>query len=131
MNDAPAPEPATTDLPLQAQLMGSLALVFILSAIAGLIGCYLFWVLGVAPFSLAFAGFADSTAWFLMGALLFGVMATRSGLARRRCPAPRGNRPSPPRSRAPRATGGRNPGGCGTSLPAPAPARGSRGSAGP
>jgi len=29
---------ATTDLPLQAQLMGSLALVFILSAVAGLIG---------------------------------------------------------------------------------------------
>ena len=33
-----APEPATTDLPLQAQLMGSLALVLILSAVAGLIG---------------------------------------------------------------------------------------------
>jgi signal transduction histidine kinase len=33
-----ATEHATTDLPLQAQLMGSLALVFILSAIAGLIG---------------------------------------------------------------------------------------------
>jgi len=29
---------ATTDLPLQAQLMGSLALVFILSAVAGLVG---------------------------------------------------------------------------------------------
>jgi signal transduction histidine kinase len=29
---------ATTDLPLQAQLMGSLALVFVLSAIAGIIG---------------------------------------------------------------------------------------------
>jgi signal transduction histidine kinase len=33
-----APEHATTDLPLQAQLMGSLALVLILSAIAGVIG---------------------------------------------------------------------------------------------
>ncbi|MEO8017485.1 MAG: ATP-binding protein [Pseudomonadota bacterium] len=31
-------EPATTDLPLQAQLMGSLALVFILSAVAGIVG---------------------------------------------------------------------------------------------
>jgi hypothetical protein len=31
-------EHATTDLPLQAQLMGSLALVFILSAIAGIVG---------------------------------------------------------------------------------------------
>jgi signal transduction histidine kinase len=42
MNDdrkeAAAAEQATTDLPLQAQLMGSLALVFILSAVAGLIG---------------------------------------------------------------------------------------------
>jgi signal transduction histidine kinase len=42
MNDArpeeSPPEPATTDLPLQAQLMGSLALVFILSALAGLVG---------------------------------------------------------------------------------------------
>ena len=39
MNDRPAEEvPATTDLPLQAQLMGSLALVFVLSAIAGIIG---------------------------------------------------------------------------------------------
>src|SRR5688572_27001632 len=33
-----APEHATTDLPLQAQLMGSLALVLVLSAIAGVIG---------------------------------------------------------------------------------------------
>ncbi|HEV7610093.1 MAG TPA: ATP-binding protein [Steroidobacteraceae bacterium] len=32
------PEHATTDLPLQAQLMGSLALVFILSAVAGIVG---------------------------------------------------------------------------------------------
>ncbi len=51
MNDAQNEEPAgrtppdpagrattTTDLPLQAQLMGSLALVFILSAIAGIVG---------------------------------------------------------------------------------------------
>ena len=33
-----APEPATTDLPLQAQLMGSLALVLVLSMIAGVVG---------------------------------------------------------------------------------------------
>src|ERR1043165_2510093 len=31
-------EHATTDLPLQAQLMGSLALVLVLSAIAGIVG---------------------------------------------------------------------------------------------
>jgi solute carrier family 13 (sodium-dependent dicarboxylate transporter), member 2/3/5 len=52
-------------------------------ALTGLIGCYLFWALGVAPFPTAFAGFADSTAWFLLGAVLFGLMATKSGLARR------------------------------------------------
>ena len=37
-----SPANATTDLPLQAQLMGSLALVFILSAIAGVIGYFTF-----------------------------------------------------------------------------------------
>src|SRR5437867_5472533 len=52
-------------------------------ALAGLAGCYLFWALNIAPFPLAFAGFADSTPWFLMGAVFFGVMATKSGLARR------------------------------------------------
>src|SRR5207244_10932936 len=31
----------------------------------------------------AFGGFADSTPWFLMGAVFFGIMATKSGLARR------------------------------------------------
>ena len=41
MNDArqeEAKQHATTDLPLQAQLMGQLALVFILSAVAGVVG---------------------------------------------------------------------------------------------
>jgi signal transduction histidine kinase len=39
MNESREEKPtATTDLPLQAQLMGSLALVFILSAIAGVVG---------------------------------------------------------------------------------------------
>jgi len=52
-------------------------------ALAGFIGCYLFWALQIANFPLAFAGFADSTPWFLMGAVFFGVMATKSGLARR------------------------------------------------
>jgi signal transduction histidine kinase len=36
--DARTPHAATTSLPLQAQLMGSLALVFILSAVAGVLG---------------------------------------------------------------------------------------------
>ncbi len=51
--------------------------------LTGLIGCYLFWALGVAKFDVAFSGFADDTPWFLMGAMLFGAMASKSGLARR------------------------------------------------
>jgi solute carrier family 13 (sodium-dependent dicarboxylate transporter), member 2/3/5 len=52
-------------------------------ALAGLIGCFLFWVLKVAPFGVAFGGFADETAWFIFGALILGALATTSGLARR------------------------------------------------
>lgn len=52
-------------------------------AVTGLIGCYLFWALGVVKFNTAFSGFANDTAWFLFGAILFGMMATKSGLARR------------------------------------------------
>ena len=52
-------------------------------AIAGLFGCYLFWALGVVKFETAFAGFANETTWFFCGALLFGMLATETGLARR------------------------------------------------
>ena len=52
-------------------------------ALTGLIGCYLYWSLGVAPLSTAFGGFATDSPWFLLGAMLFGAMATKSGLARR------------------------------------------------
>lgn len=52
-------------------------------ALAGLIGCYLYWALGIASFGGAFSGFSNSTPWFLFGAILFGSMATKSGLARR------------------------------------------------
>jgi solute carrier family 13 (sodium-dependent dicarboxylate transporter), member 2/3/5 len=52
-------------------------------ALAGLIGCFLFWALGVVKFRTAFSGFADDTAWFLFGALLLGIIATRSTIARR------------------------------------------------
>src|ERR687885_1714257 len=52
-------------------------------ALTGLVGCFLFWALKVVPFDTAFGGFADETAWFLFGAILFGMMATKSGLARR------------------------------------------------
>src|SRR6202051_1622464 len=34
-------------------------------ALTGLIGCYLFWVLKVVKFDMAFSGFADQTPWFL------------------------------------------------------------------
>src|SRR5580693_5372675 len=51
--------------------------------LTGLIGCYLFWTLGVVKFEVAFSGFADDTPWFLMGAILFGTMASKSGLAKR------------------------------------------------
>ena len=52
-------------------------------ALAGFIGCFLFWALGIVKFPVAFSGFANDTAWFLFGALLLGVIATRSGIARR------------------------------------------------
>ncbi len=52
-------------------------------ALAGFIGCFLFWALGVAKFNVAFSGFANDTAWFLFGALLLGAVATKSGIARR------------------------------------------------
>jgi anion transporter len=52
-------------------------------ALTGLIGCFLFWALGVVRFPVAFSGFANDTPWFLFGALLLGTVATRSAIARR------------------------------------------------
>src|SRR5258708_5343941 len=52
-------------------------------SLTGMVGCYLFWALGVVKIDVAFSGFADDTAWFLFGAMLFGSMASKSGLARR------------------------------------------------
>src|SRR5262247_1460978 len=51
--------------------------------LTGLIGCYLFWALKLVSFDVAFSGFANDTPWFLMGAILFGTMASKSGLAKR------------------------------------------------
>src|SRR5262249_7452031 len=51
--------------------------------LTGLIGCYLFWALNIVTFDGAFSGFANDTPWFLMGAILFGSMASKSGLAKR------------------------------------------------
>jgi sodium-dependent dicarboxylate transporter 2/3/5 len=52
-------------------------------ALTGLAGCYLFWVLKIVDFETAFSGFSDQTPWFLFGAALIGMMASKSGLARR------------------------------------------------
>jgi sodium-dependent dicarboxylate transporter 2/3/5 len=52
-------------------------------ALTGFVGCYLFWALGVTSFGTAFGGFASESPWFCFGALLFGMMAVKSGLARR------------------------------------------------
>jgi anion transporter len=52
-------------------------------AVTGLIGCYLFWALKVVRFDVAFSGFVQETTWFYMGVLLFGMMASETGLARR------------------------------------------------
>src|SRR5206468_1725935 len=51
--------------------------------IAGILGCFLFWMFGAARFETAFSGFADTSPWFLFGAVAFGLMAAKSGLARR------------------------------------------------
>lgn len=51
--------------------------------VTGLIGCYLYWVFGLAKFGTAFSGFAEDTPWFIFGGMLIGAMVTKSGLARR------------------------------------------------
>lgn len=52
-------------------------------ALAGVIGVFLFWALGVAEFERAFSGFSNETSWFLLGAILIGAMASKSGIAER------------------------------------------------
>src|SRR5215471_8255187 len=52
-------------------------------ALAGFIGVFLFWALGVAEFERAFSGFSNETPWFLLGAILIGAMANKSGMAQR------------------------------------------------
>src|SRR5260370_18262014 len=51
--------------------------------ISGSLGCFPFWMFGIARFETAFSGFADTSPWFLFGAIGFGVMGSKSGLARR------------------------------------------------
>jgi sodium-dependent dicarboxylate transporter 2/3/5 len=52
-------------------------------AVTGFLGCFLYWALGVGKFPVAFSGFANDTTWFLFGATLIGMMAMKTGLARR------------------------------------------------
>ena len=52
-------------------------------AVSGLFACLLFWVLKIAPLGVAFGGFSTETPWFLLGALLIGALAVKSGLATR------------------------------------------------
>jgi sodium-dependent dicarboxylate transporter 2/3/5 len=82
---APVPADATTRHALAIAVFMVLAWITepVDHAISGLIGCFLFWALDVVRFGVAFSGFADSTPWFLFGAMLIGAMAVKSGLARR------------------------------------------------
>ena len=51
---------------------------------AGLIGCLLFWALGVASRDTSFSGFVNNdTPWFLFGAILLGVAANKTGIPQR------------------------------------------------
>jgi anion transporter len=82
---APVPAEATTRHALAIAAFMVLAWITepMDHAISGLIGCFLFWALDVVRFNVAFSGFADSTPWFLLGAMLIGAMTVKSGLARR------------------------------------------------
>ena len=51
--------------------------------VTALIGCYLFWFLGVTDFRTAFSGFTQDTPWFLYGGMLIAAVAAKTGLARR------------------------------------------------
>ena len=51
--------------------------------LTALLGCYLFWALGITKFDTAFSGFTDNTPWFLFGAMIMGEAASRTDLASR------------------------------------------------
>ena len=82
---APVPTAATTRHALAIAAFMVLAWITEIMdhAVSGLIGCFLFWALGIVPFHIAFSGFADATPWFTLGAMLIGAMTVKSGLARR------------------------------------------------
>jgi sodium-dependent dicarboxylate transporter 2/3/5 len=80
-------------LPLEPKAQQAVAIAILLitfwiteilpHAITGLLGCWLFWTLGVVPPRVALGGFSSDAPWFLLGALFIGAMATESGLAKR------------------------------------------------
>ena len=80
-------------LPLEPKAQHSVAIATLLIsfwsteilplAITGMLGCWLFWTLGVVEPRVAFGGFSSEAPWFLLGALFIGAMATESGLAKR------------------------------------------------
>jgi solute carrier family 13 (sodium-dependent dicarboxylate transporter), member 2/3/5 len=51
--------------------------------VTGLLGCLLFWMWAGIPLPKAFSGFTNDTPWFILGVLLLGIMAERTGLAKR------------------------------------------------
>jgi anion transporter len=80
----------THELPAAQHAIAISALMIVLfateavdHALAGLIGVFLFWASGVVEFERAFSGFSNETPWFLLGAILIGAMANKSGLAQR------------------------------------------------
>src|SRR5262245_52522066 len=80
----------THDLPAAQRAIAISALMIVFwateaidHALAGIIGLFLFWALGVADFERAFSGFSTETPWFLLGAILIGAMANKSGMAQR------------------------------------------------
>jgi solute carrier family 13 (sodium-dependent dicarboxylate transporter), member 2/3/5 len=52
-------------------------------AVTALIGCYLFWALGVVKFPVAFKGFATTSPWFVFGGALIAEAVSSTGLAKR------------------------------------------------
>jgi di/tricarboxylate transporter len=51
--------------------------------VTALLGCWLFWVLHVAPPAVAFSGFSTPTPWFILGGMLLGQAVSQMGLAKR------------------------------------------------
>ena len=52
-------------------------------AVAGLIGCLLYWMTGAVPPATAFAGFASTTTWFVLASILLGHISNKSTLPQR------------------------------------------------